>query len=111
MVTKLHDNLEGGSIATQFEVITGSASGLSLTFRAGLLARGDTITSFPDTIVTVADDDTSFVYINTNTLAIEDALVVPDEDYVILASVLAASGVITTVTDYRTRSSGIVDSG
>lgn len=108
MTTKIGNIQENGQVERQFAIVA-TGSGLTRTVKAGIFARNDVVTTFSDTDVTVADDDISYVYINTNSLTIVDSTTFPAEDFVMLFEITAASGVITEILDWRSRTSGILD--
>ncbi len=108
MVSKLSPLLEDGHVERQFSIVSGG-TGLTRTFRGGVFVRGSVVTTFSDTPITVADNDTSFVYIDTNSLTVVSSTTAPVEDAVMIAEIVAVSGAITTITEWRTRSLGLVD--
>jgi len=110
LVTKVSDIFDSGPISGQFKVEEiPTASGLVRNFSGGTLVRLNTVSAIAGAQITVADDATTYVYINTNTLAIESGATIPTEDRVLMYRFVAASGVITTTEDWRIRSTGIVD--
>jgi hypothetical protein len=109
LVTKVSQITEGG-VEAQFAVLLSTRSGLNIDVAPGFFVRDSVVTEYAAaTTVACTDDDVTYIYIDTNTLAISTAIVLPTEDYVFIAAVTAVSGVITVVVDWRSRSSGVVD--
>jgi hypothetical protein len=109
MVSKLSQILEHDVVGRQFSIVNGSISGLNLTLTGGFCVRLSVVAQFTDTPVTVINNSTTFVYINTNTLTIAASTIQPAEDFVMIYEIVAATGAITTIIDWRSRSDGIVD--
>ena len=75
-----------------------TTTGLTFGFKAGILLARTPVTVAAGT-VTLADDTTNFVYIQSD--AVADGTSVPSDATHLLYEVVTASGVITTITDLR----------
>ncbi len=109
MVTKLSNLLENGVVERNFSMKASDGTGLSRTFRAGTFVRGNIVSDIAETTVTVADNDTSYIYLDTDTLLITHSTTFPVEDFVMIAEFVAVTGTITTINEWRSRSNGLKD--
>lgn len=108
LVTKLNPILEDGHVERQFTIVSGG-TGLTRTIRGGFFVRGSIVNTIAQADVTVTDDDVTYICINTNTNVIDSALTIPSEDNIMLFDITAASGVVTTINDWRHRTHGLID--
>lgn len=108
MVSKLSNLLDQGQVERQFSYL--GDSGLDVTIDDGIFVRANTVNNIVGATITLADDDVSLVYIDTNTLLVTSAIAVPAEDFVPLYEITTASGVVTVVSEMRVPSRGILDS-
>ena len=108
MVSKLSPILEDGHVERQFK--PGPIPvGLVVSIASGIFVRGDVLTDVPAADITVTDDDITYIYLNTNTLLVVGSITFPVEDFMIIVEVTAVSGVVTSMVDWRSRSSGLLD--
>lgn len=110
MVSKLSNILENGIVERQFSMKSGG-TGLSRTFRAGVMVQEDDVQLISETTITATDDDTTYVYINTGVtpFVLTSSTTFPFDEFAMVSELVAVSGVITTINDWRSRSSGLLE--
>lgn len=98
--------LEDEQIEGQFSQDVDTTTGLTFGLRGGFFTFNDRIDVLADSTVTLTDDDTNFVYIDWSVTPAITAVRItdwPDEEYVPCYKVVTASGVITSVEEWRIR--------
>ncbi len=105
MVTRFTGGLlEDTVIEKQFSQDVGTTTGLTFGMRGGFVVLADTVTDIADSTTILTDDDTNYIYINLiSTPVLAVALSIPGNDSIMLYAVATASGVIASVTSWRTR--------
>ncbi len=98
--------LEDTQIEGQFSQDVNTTTGLTFGLRGGFFTLNERIDVIADSTVTLADDDTNFVYVDWSvTPAVTAARITewPEDEYVPCYKVVTASGVITSVENWRIR--------
>ncbi len=105
MVTKFTSNLlENTVVEKQFSQDVGTTTGLTWGMRGGFVVLADTVTTIADSTTVLTDDDTNYIYISLiSTPVLAVALSIPGNDAIMLYSIVTASGVISSITPWRTR--------
>lgn len=105
MVTFLGSNSEvlDTSIYAGFSTDPGNITGLTFALEAGKLTTGSGSTVVAAGTVSLTDDTTNYVYIDSGSVAVGDDTI-PASATHLLYEVVTASGVITGITDLRASS-------
>lgn len=105
MVTKFTGGLlENTHIAKQFSQDVVTTSGLTFGMRGGFMSLGSTVTEIAASTTLLTDDLTNYIYIDiSGTPVIAVDILLPEDDALMLFTIVTVSGEITTIDSWRTR--------
>ena len=104
MVTRVSDTVVNGHVERQFAQDVLATSGLDFGINDGLYVEGLSVTSVEANVLTLADDEINYVYLNTSSMFLESTTgSFPSADFVPMFVVTTSAGAIANVDDVRSR--------